>query len=173
MTYSPPSIVRDSNKLVSIDSIKYSGGGCGYDFGCVGGLACGLPYSFSLPLSRTQFFALLLQRVNQTLPARLTMRHISQSGNTPVSPVPLHLLLVYTAFSPLDNARFLCVCVCVCVASLVLVHCNRCLPLLTVVTKTYGLSLEWIGYSRKDFTFPTDQVRLTYRHETLITSQPP
>ena len=30
-----------------------------------------------------------------------------------------------------------------------------------VVTKSYGLSLEWIGYSRKDFTFPTDQVKKT------------
>ncbi|CAN0370958.1 unnamed protein product, partial [Discosporangium mesarthrocarpum] len=34
----------------------------------------------------------------------------------------------------------------------------RCLPLLTVVTKTYGLSLDWIGYSRKDFTFPAEQI---------------
>lgn len=34
----------------------------------------------------------------------------------------------------------------------------RCLPLLAVVTKNYGMSLEWIGYSRKDFTFPSDQV---------------
>lgn len=32
--------------------------------------------------------------------------------------------------------------------------------MLTVVTKNYGLSLEWIGYSRKDFKFPTDQVTL-------------
>ncbi|CAM9169403.1 unnamed protein product, partial [Hapterophycus canaliculatus] len=35
---------------------------------------------------------------------------------------------------------------------------SRCLPLLTVVTKNYGLNLEWIAYSRKDFTFPTDQI---------------
>ncbi|CAN0058640.1 unnamed protein product [Scytosiphon promiscuus] len=34
----------------------------------------------------------------------------------------------------------------------------RCLPLLTVVSKNYGLNLEWIAYSRKDFTFPTDQI---------------
>jgi S-adenosylmethionine decarboxylase len=34
----------------------------------------------------------------------------------------------------------------------------RCLPLLTVVTKSYEMSLEWIGYSRKDFRFPDNQV---------------
>eukprot|EP00903_Cladosiphon_okamuranus_P016686 g15384.t1 len=34
----------------------------------------------------------------------------------------------------------------------------RCLPLMTVVTKNYDMSLEWIGYSRKDFTFPSDQI---------------
>lgn len=39
----------------------------------------------------------------------------------------------------------------------------RCLPLLTVVSKNYGLNLEWIAYSRKDFTFPTDQVSTTKR----------
>ncbi|CBJ32442.1 S-Adenosylmethionine decarboxylase [Ectocarpus siliculosus] len=40
----------------------------------------------------------------------------------------------------------------------------RCLPLLTVVSKNYGLNLEWIGYSRKNFTFPTDQ---TYPHTSF------
>lgn len=40
----------------------------------------------------------------------------------------------------------------------------RCLPLLTVVTKNYDMSLEWIGYSRKDFTFPSDQVPVLSYH---------
>ena len=34
----------------------------------------------------------------------------------------------------------------------------RCLPALLDAARAEGLELEWLGYSRKDFTFPTDQV---------------
>ena len=33
----------------------------------------------------------------------------------------------------------------------------RCLPLLLEATKKNGMVLEWLGYSRKNFTFPSDQ----------------
>ncbi len=34
----------------------------------------------------------------------------------------------------------------------------RCLPLLLVLTKSYDMSLDWVGYSRKDFRYPEMQV---------------
>lgn len=37
-----------------------------------------------------------------------------------------------------------------------------------MVTKNYDMSLEWIGYSRKDFTFPSDQVRCPSRPAVLV-----
>jgi len=40
----------------------------------------------------------------------------------------------------------------------------RCLPLLMVCTKSFGLSLEWMAYSRKDFSFPTAQ---NYPHNSF------
>ncbi len=36
----------------------------------------------------------------------------------------------------------------------------RCLPLLMVLTKSYDMSLDWVGYSRKDFRYPEMQVTI-------------
>ncbi len=48
----------------------------------------------------------------------------------------------------------------------------RCLPLLLVLTKSYDMSIDWVGYSRKDFRYPEMQVTSDInRLECTITVQ--